>query len=82
VDRSAWLAGLLVVAVVLAGLRFGSPRGRPAVLFGVVWLLAFLAPVIPLAHHTYLYYLYVPWAGGAATAAGLGAELIPPRWGR
>ncbi len=79
VDRSVWLAGLLVIAIVLAGLRFGSPRERPAILFGAAWLLVFLVPVLPLAHHTYLYYLYVPWAGGAAAAAALGAELIPAR---
>jgi len=37
------------------------------------------APVLPLAHHTYLYYLYLPWAGLCWAFAGA-AERLARRW--
>jgi hypothetical protein len=73
VDRSAWPAGFMVATAVAVGLRFGSRAARPPFEIGLAWLFAFLLPVLPLAHHTYLYYLYVPWAGGAVAAAAFGA---------
>jgi hypothetical protein len=52
---------------------------------GAAWFLAFLAPVVALQYHTYLYYLYLPWAGlcwllaslGQRLARGRGASLAP-----
>ena len=43
---------------------------------GLAWFAAFLAPVLPLEHHAYLYYLYVPWAGAAIAVAALGERAL------
>jgi len=74
-DPHAWrvvlpLLGLLAVLVV--SLR----GGRSPLVVGVGWWLAFLAPVLPLAHRSYLYYLYVPWLGGSIAAACLGTLAV------
>lgn len=69
-NPSALAAGLLVIAL-LAAVRRASGQGSVLFRVGVLWLLGFLLPVLPLGHHTYLYYLYVPWAGGALAAVGL-----------
>jgi hypothetical protein len=77
-DPTLGSAGLIVLAALLAGvwaLRDERPRTFE---MGVAWLLAFLLPVLPLARHTYLYYLYVPWVGGAIAAAAVGAWLLAP----
>ena len=68
-DRAAIPAGLLVLALLAAAWRLATDRQRQ-VRTGVVWLMGFLLPVLPLLHHSYLYYLYLPWAGGACTVAG------------
>jgi hypothetical protein len=43
-----------------------------------------LLPVLPLEHRTYLYYLYLPWAGACWMLAAIGARLAtrrsPMRW--
>jgi hypothetical protein len=74
-DPRAWrIAVPLLLALGLALWR--QPRtARYPVEIGMGWWLAFLLPVLPLAHHTYLYYLYIPWAGGAIAAAALGRAL-------
>lgn len=54
----AWLAGACVPAL----------RARGWLVGGALYL-ALLAPVLPLGHHTYHYYLYGPLAGTAACAA-------------
>jgi len=38
---------------------------------GAAWWLGFLLPVLPLANHTYYYYLYIPWIGGSIALACL-----------
>ena len=44
--------------------------------FGVAWYAAMLVPVLPLANHTYHYYLVTPLVGaGACVAASLPARL-------
>jgi hypothetical protein len=77
-DPGAWRAALVVaLAWLLAAWRL--PRGpRAAFLAGSAWWLAFLLPVLPLAHHTYLYYLYVPSVGGALALAAVGSALARP----
>ena len=70
-DPEAWRLALpaCVVLWLAAG---GLPEGRRApVRIGAAWWLAFLLPVLPLAHHTYHYYLYVPWIGGSIALAAL-----------
>jgi hypothetical protein len=65
-----------VVVLALATLLWRTrkaPQHPEAV--GIVWFLAMLAPVLPLAHHTYLYYLYLPWAGLCWALAGAGERL-------
>src|SRR5262249_28674746 len=59
----------------------GEDRGP--LLIGLGWWLAALLPVLPLSHHTYLYYLYAPWAGGAiaVAAAARAAGRLSPRFG-
>jgi hypothetical protein len=75
-DPHAWRVAL-PLTVALVALLWGRPRAeRRPVEIGVVWWLAFLLPVLPLIHHTYLYYLYVPWAGGAIAVAAIGRSLL------
>jgi hypothetical protein len=63
-----WGAGLL--ALWLAGLASRGLRRRGWLPAGALYL-ALLAPALPLAHHTYHYYLYAPLAGLAwCVAAG------------
>jgi hypothetical protein len=68
------LAGLAALAVLPV-----LDRG-PAVRAGLaLWLLALL-PVLPLSHHTYVHYLYLPLAGACVAAAAVFASRVP--WGR
>ena len=71
----AWPLGTAVALA--AALLLWSQRRAPrhAEEVGAVWFLALLAPVLPLRSHTYLYYLYVPWAGACWLLAGAGARL-------
>lgn len=82
-NPDAWRTGLPVL-LGLAGILWWFGRPAASVFrFGSVWWLAFLLPVLPLANHTYLYYLYIPWAGGAIAAAALGEALLrrlPRAW--
>lgn len=81
-DPRAWRVAVpLLLALGLALWRQPRAARRP-VEVGMGWWLAFLLPVLPLAHHTYLYYLYIPWAGGAIAVAALGRTLCArcPRW--
>jgi Dolichyl-phosphate-mannose-protein mannosyltransferase len=62
-QAGAMRAGVLALVATL-GVVVWTRRARPrAAEIGAVWCLAFLLPVLPLLHHTYLYYLYLPWAG-------------------
>ena len=81
VDPGAWRVALPLVVAVAAALRGRDSDAPLAVEIGLGWWLLFLIPVLPLAHHTYLYYLYIPWAGGAIGAAALGRRLLDP-WPR
>jgi hypothetical protein len=73
-----WGAGLLVLW--LAGLLSPGLRRRGWLAAGVLYL-ALLLPALPLAHHTYRYYLYAPLAGFAwciAAACDLLFERLRP----
>lgn len=73
-DPDAWRVALPVAVAVAWALRRGL--GGEAMRLGLAWWLAFLLPVLPLASHTYLYYAYVPWMGGAIAIAALGHALL------
>jgi hypothetical protein len=75
-DPKSRLAGFIVLVVFALLLRSELRRPQYPIALGAVWWFAFLLPVLPLAHHTYLYYLYVPWAGGAIAVAAAGAALL------
>jgi len=69
-----------IVVLVLTTLLWTTRKAPPhPEAVGVVWFLAMLAPVLPLAHHTYLYYLYLPWAGLCWACAGA-VERLALRW--
>ena len=73
-----WGTGLLVLW--LAGLALPGLRRRGWLAAGVLYL-ALLLPALPLAHHTYRYYLYAPLAGFAwcfAAACDLLFERLRP----
>ena len=80
-DPGAWPAGIVVAVAAVAALRYGRTAEPRPYECGLAWFATFLVPAVPLAHHTYLYYLYVPWAGGALACAALGAMLLD-RWPR
>jgi hypothetical protein len=80
-DPGAWPVGLAVIAG-LALLAVLARRAAWPPAFGALWWLLALAPVLPLLHHTYLYYLYVPSAGLAmavGAAAGWAERRSPAR---
>jgi hypothetical protein len=65
----AWPAGLAATA----GLAILAVVARSAALpplLGAAWWLLALIPVLPLIHHSYLYYLYIPLAGVMMAVAG------------
>ena len=70
--------GILWVGIAALTFLFATElrRRRNGVLFGAAWYLATLAPVLPLPDHHSDYYLTIPVAGLAMTAAwGLAAAL-------
>ncbi len=81
-EPSLWRWGLLLPAL-LALLAWRRPRWRPAIGGAALMALLFLAPVLPLVRHSYLYYLYLPLAPLWLLAAA-GVERLPrglARWG-
>jgi hypothetical protein len=74
-DPRALPLGLAVAAAAVLVLVSQWRASRHPEELGAIWFLALLAPVLPLAHHTYLYYLYVPWAGACWLAAAAGTRL-------
>jgi hypothetical protein len=70
IAERAWPFGLGVM-LALAALAFVTRRQTMLVPLGAVWWLLALIPVLPLLHHTYLYYLYIPLAGLAIALGGL-----------
>jgi hypothetical protein len=78
-DPGAW-KGVLAL-VILGAAVFGRRLAglRPATGIGLAWGLIFLLPVLPLVHHSYLYYLYIPWMGGSIALASAAGALLR-RW--
>ena len=79
--EAQWL-GIAFIAMVIALAFWSGRRDRMPFILGIAWFAAFLMPVLPLTHHTYLYYLYLPWAGAAwalvAAARALGGRTPRP----
>jgi hypothetical protein len=76
------LPGLgIAVALGLIALAVVSARASRLPAMGSLWWLLGLAPVLPLLHHTYLHYLYVPLVG-IGMAVGGALEWAVARGGR
>jgi hypothetical protein len=75
----AWRIGLPVAIGIAAILWTQRRERRHPEEVGLAWFLAFLAPVVALKHHTYLYYLYLPWPGMCWLLAGAGQRLLRRR---
>jgi hypothetical protein len=69
IATTSWPVGIAAV-IALGVLAWFARRAAFPPLLGLAWWLLALAPVLPLLHHTYLYYLYVPFAGVAMALAG------------
>jgi hypothetical protein len=76
--RAGFPGALVAIAIAIVVWLERREARRPAT-FGATWLVLFLLPVLPLAHHTYLYYLYLPWAGGAWLVAAAGQRALRGR---
>jgi Dolichyl-phosphate-mannose-protein mannosyltransferase len=72
----ALLPGLAVAVSLAVALWVVRRSARRPEEVGGAWLLLFLAPVLPLTHHTYLYYLYLPSVGACWLVAGLAQRLV------
>jgi hypothetical protein len=68
-SHTAWRVGGWVVAVWVVVAALAWRRSALPVL-GAAWWVLSLGLVLPLLHHTNLYYLYTPWAGLAMAAGG------------
>jgi hypothetical protein len=69
IDYRAWPLGAIAV-LGLVTLAIVARRSALPPVVGASWWLLALLPVLPLLHHTYLYYLYVPFAGLTMALAG------------
>ena len=79
-DPTAWRIAVPVLLATIALLwNLRGAQERVAAWFGLGWWWVFLFPVLPLAHHTYAYYLYIPSIGGALFVAFVGGAL-GARW--
>jgi hypothetical protein len=67
----AWMVAVPLVAAWVVGLCAAGPRDRVVPLVGLWWWCVFLIPVLPLRHHTYLYYLYIPMVGGVVACVSI-----------
>jgi len=90
VDPGAFAAGAIVLAALVAASFVPAARARGGAV-AAVWVLSFLAPVLPLRNHVYHYYAYaalpgVGWLGAigfdlaTARAAGRKAVLARRAW--
>jgi len=80
IDEHAWTGGvwLVLLALIVAASLYRRTRVPAA---GLAWFGLAIAPVLPLLHHTYAYYLYSPIAGlGIALGATLEAATTGRRW--
>ena len=72
VSQQAWRVGVPVLVALIALAWATRDRTRLATV-GLAWAGLTIAPVLPLLHHTYANYLYVPLAG-LTLALGAGLE--------
>lgn len=75
VDPAAAGFGATVAILIVLLLWLQRRDARHPAEVGAVWFAVLLAPVLPLVAHTYLYYLYLPWAGLCWMVAALGARV-------
>src|SRR5262249_39110477 len=80
VEPGVFVVAATATAAWLVGLRSPALRRRGWLWSGLTFVLL-LAPVVPLAHHTYRYYLYAPVGAGALLLAAL-ADWALTRVGR
>ena len=76
VDPDAWRIALPVLVAFAIALWRGREPSRRSLAIGLAWGIAFLLPVLPLAHRSYFYYLYLPWIGGSIAVASIGPMLL------
>jgi hypothetical protein len=76
IDPGAWRIALPVLAAFAIALWRGRDPSRRSLAVGLAWWVAFLLPVLPLAHRSYFYYLYLPWIGGSIAVASIGQMLL------
>lgn len=75
-DPSAWPVGLAVAAAIAAVLWWQRRAPRHPEEVAVAWFVCFLLPVVPLEHHTYLYYLYLALPGACWLLARVGRRAV------
>ena len=80
VDPASFPWGIALAVLWLLGLLSPTLRSRGWGVAGLTYLL-FLLPVLPLANHTYHYYLYAPLAGAAWGVAALFDGVVVTRLG-
>jgi len=74
VEPAVFPWGIAALAIWSAGAFDAGLRRRGWIAGGVLWIVMLL-PVLPLAHHTYRYYLSGPLAGVALCVAALASRL-------
>lgn len=80
VDRRVWPMGVALLAGMALACAWRPTRERGA-LVASAWMLAMLAFVLPLRHHTYHYYLTAPLAGVAWLLAAALDAIAARAWG-
>jgi len=79
---TAWTTGVWVWAG-LGAAAWLARRRHPLPALGATWWLLGLLPVLPLLYHSYLHYLYLPFAGLALAVGGtvewMAVALAAPR---
>ena len=68
-DPLAWRVAVPAIMAAGAVHSWLRPAERATFGWGLAWWLAFVLPVLPLVHHAYLYYLYIPAIGGSLALA-------------
>lgn len=75
IDYDAWKVAVPAALVTVPIILTFRGRKRHVAWSAAGWFMLTLAPVLPLLHHTYAYYLYAP-SVGAATLAGMTADRV------
>lgn len=75
IDHDAWKVAVPAAFVTTLFILTFRGRKRHVAWSAAGWFMLTLAPVLPLLHHTYAYYLYAALVG-AATLAGMTADRV------